>query len=182
AEVHYQAGGGRSGNLGANLSWEGRADNTLTATNVVQAEGGAESETIEAARQRVASVIKHRYRAITREDYEEIARGLTDVRTGVTTGVAIKRARAALGIHPGHPCALVPGAVTVFVVPDAPREKPGEDIDEDFIERAFIPAPVPDPGALAAVRARLEAARLVAEEVFVLAPRYVKVSLHVTVE
>ncbi|HJZ80216.1 MAG TPA: hypothetical protein VKD91_07715, partial [Pyrinomonadaceae bacterium] len=52
----------------------------------------------------------------------------------------------------------------------------------DFIERAFIPAPVPDPGALAAVRARLEAARLVAEEVFVLAPRYVKVSLHVTVE
>jgi predicted phage baseplate assembly protein len=181
-EVSYQAGGGRIGNLGANLSWEGRADNTLTATNVVQADGGAESETIEAARQRVASIIRHRYRAITREDYEEIARGLTDVRTGVTTGVAIKRAHAALGFHPGHPCSLTPGAVTVFIVPDAPREKPGEDMDEDFVESAFVAAPAPDPGALDAVRARLGRARLVAAEVFVLAPRYVKTSLHVTVE
>jgi predicted phage baseplate assembly protein len=181
-EVRYQAGGGRIGNLGANLSWEGRMDDTLTATNVVQADGGAESETMEAARQRVASTIKHRYRAVTREDYEEIARGLTDVRTGVTPGVAIKRAHAALGFHPGHPCSLVPGAVTVFIVPDAPREKPGEDMDEDFVESAFVAAPTPDPGALDAVRARLERARLVTAEVFVLPPRYVKTSLRVTVE
>ena len=53
----------------------------------------------------------------------------------------------------------MPGAVTLFVVPDAPRpdqlSEDSEEFDEKLVESAFVAAPVPDPGALAAVRARL---------------------------
>src|SRR5262249_44511143 len=95
-----------------------------------------------------------------------------------TPGVAIKRAHAAVGFHPAHPCIKVPGAVTVFVVPDAPRE----DMDDTWAESAFVAAPVADPGALQAVRTRLDTARLVTTEVFVCSPHYRPVALTVTVE
>ena len=134
------------------------------------ADGGKEPETIAEARERAASILKQRHRAITRADYEELAR--------TTPGVAIKRAHAAVGFHPDHPCTTVPGAVTVFVVPDAPREE----VDEEWVESALVVAPVPDPGALRAVRTRLETARLVTSEVFVRSPRYRPVALTVTVE
>src|SRR6185369_6125193 len=85
---------------------------------------------------------------------------------------------ASVGLHPDHPCRQVPGAVTVFIVPQVPREEP----DEELRESAFVAAPVPDPGALQAVRARLDAARLVTTELFVAPPRYRPVSLRVTVQ
>jgi predicted phage baseplate assembly protein len=169
-EVRYQVGGGNSGNLGSNLSWEGVENPNVTAKNIVLANGGKEAETPAAARQRVAGALRQQQRAITRADYEELA--LT------TPGVAIKRAYAAVGFHPAHPCTKVPGAVTVFVVPDAPREA-GND---EWVESAFVAAPVVDPGALHAVRKRLETARLVTSEVFVCNPRYRPVALTVTVE
>jgi hypothetical protein len=92
--------------------------------------------------------------------------------------LAIKRAHAAVGFHPDFPCSKVPGAVTVFIVPDAPRE----DAWNHWMETAFVAAPVADPGALKAVHARLGIARLVASEVFVRTPRYRPVALTVTVE
>jgi predicted phage baseplate assembly protein len=168
--VQYCVGGGSAGNLGDSRDWEGVTQQDLKATNVVPAEGGEEPETIAKARERAAGVLKRSHRAITREDYEELA--LT------TPGVAIKRAHAAVGFHPDFPCAKVPGAVTVFLVPDAPRE----DVETDWLETAFVAAPVADPGALEAVRARLGMARLVASEVFVRTPRYRPVALTVTVE
>jgi hypothetical protein len=75
----------------------------------------------------------------------------------------------------------VPGAVTVFIVPDAPRDAVGPD-DDDLIAKVFVAGPIPDPGALAAVRARMDRMRLVASEVFVQAPRYRRVALTVSVE
>jgi hypothetical protein len=93
-----------------------------------------------------------------------------------TPGVALRRAHAAVGYHALHPCTPVPGMVTVFVVPDAPREEPS-----DFYEDAFVATPRPDPGALAAARARLDAARLVTHEVCVRAPIYRPASLRVEV-
>jgi predicted phage baseplate assembly protein len=172
-KVQYQVGGGLVGNLGANLQWQARGGLPLSGLkvyNVVPASGGAEAEAVEAAWQRTASALKQRQRAVTVADYEELAR--------TTPGVAIKRAHVAVGFHPAHPCVTVPGAVTVFIVPDAPREE----VDEHFIESAFVAAPVPDPGALAAVRARLDEARLVTTELFVRGPHYVRVSLDFTVE
>jgi predicted phage baseplate assembly protein len=168
--VQYQVGGGRAGDVGENLNWERVTDRALTARNVFAADGGQDPETIEAARERIAALLKQRDRAIIQKDYEELA--LT------TPGVAIARAHAAVGFHPDHPCAAVHGAVTVFIVPEAPREQ----MDEEVIENAFVATPIPDPGALAAVRARMERARLLTSEVFVLSPRYRPVGLAVTVE
>ena len=169
-KVQYSVGGGSTANLGDNLCWEEVSNRHLKAKNVVLADGGEEPETIAEARERAASTLKQRHRAVTREDYEELA--LT------TPGLAIKRAHAAVGFHPDHPCTKVPGAGTVFVVPDAPREE----VDDDWLESAFVAAPVADPGALEAVRTRLHTARLVTSEVFVHNPRYRPVTLTVTVE
>jgi len=170
--LQYCVGGGVSGNLGADLDWE-RAD--LQATNLVQTEGGKDPETTAAAKERTAATLKESTRAVTADDYEEIAR--------TTPGVGIKRAHAAIGLHPAHPCVPIPGAVTVFVVPGAPRpDKLSEDFDASLMESGFVSAPMPDPGALAMVRARLETTRLAASEVFVSAPVYRQFDLTIEAE
>src|SRR5262249_42374460 len=65
-KVQYAVGGGSAGNLGNNLRWEA-VDQTsgLTAQNVVPSEGGQDSETIAAARDRAASSLKQLHRAVT---------------------------------------------------------------------------------------------------------------------
>lgn len=166
--VRYEAGGGAAGNLGSGLAWLDEASG-LTLRNVVAAEGGAEPETVAEARARAGVELHRVTRAIAKADYETLAIG--------TPGVAIARAHAAVGYASQDPCTPAPGLVTVFVVPDAPRE-PAADLYED----AFVAAPVPDPGALAAARARLDAARLVAHEVCVRAPIYRRASLRVEVD
>ena len=196
--LQYEVGGGSEGNLEENLCWElaplqampplslagpdpvpsrsGLKDcseestSDLFAQNLVSAEGGADPETMAMARQRAAAQLRRLDRAVTRDDYEEIAR--------TTPGVAVQRAHAAIGYHPSFPCMPVLGAVTVFIVPYAPRE----DIDETWVESAFVPAPMPDPGALSAVRERLESARLITSEIFVRAPRYRPIAIVAEVE
>lgn len=167
-KIRYVAGGGSAGAVGASpkgsdANWEGPA--ALSALNLVPSEGGIEAETMDEAGQRAAAQIRRPTRAVTKADYEEIAR--------TTPGVGIKRAHAAIGYHPSLPCTPVMGAVTIFIVPDAPREA----LDDDFVESAFVATPLPDAGALAAVRARIEAARLITNQVFVRAPRYRAVTI-----
>jgi hypothetical protein len=182
-KVRYFVGGGAAGNLGANLNWESAGlaalgDARLAAVNLVQTEGGEEPETMAAARERAGTELRKRTRAILREDYEEIARSVP--------GVAIKRAHAAVGLHPNHPCVPIPGAVTVFIVPDVSRpdvlSEDSAEFESAIVESAFVAAPLPDPGALAMVRAKLEKTRLAGSEVFVSAPRYQPVNLTVDIE
>ncbi len=153
----YRAGGGGDGAVGGCRRWTTKLAGTdLPAVNSAAPVGAAEPETVAEAARRAAAGLRRVRRAVTAADYEELAE--------TTPGVAITRARAAIGHHPLHPCAKVPGAVTVFVVPWAPR--PGE-----------VPAPVADPGALAAVERQLDAARLVGTRVFVRPVSYRRVSL-----
>ncbi|MGW2326805.1 putative baseplate assembly protein [Streptomyces sp. NPDC001700] len=165
--VAYVTGGGRDGNGGMTGNWlpaeDTPAAGAVSAANLVRAEGGADPETIPQARQRAAASLGEVTRAVTADDFVTLAR--------TTPGVAVARAYPALGSHPGFPCATVPGAVTVHIVPAAPRDDLGR---EDFVA-----APVPDPGMLRAVAARLEAARLLTSEIFVRAPRYRDVALRV---
>jgi predicted phage baseplate assembly protein len=130
----------------------------------VSAVGGVDAETIDQARVRIAGLLERVERAVTSDDHVTLA--------DTTAGVAIARAHAAVGFHPGHPCVAVPGTVTLFIVPYAPR---GDDVDP--AER--VPAPMPDPGALQAVRTKLENARMVGTQVWVCPPRYRKVRLAV---
>lgn len=153
--LQYETGAGPAGNTGSGLNWQGADDPTLSAVNLVAAEGSAASESLEAAAARAAANLKEQTRAVIAPDYEEIAR--------TTPGIGIARAHAAVGKHPALPCASVPGAVTVYIVPNAPG-----------------PAPQPDPGALSAVWQRLDARRVIGMEVFVAGPRYRAVSLTVS--
>ncbi|GLY40031.1 putative baseplate assembly protein [Amycolatopsis sp. NBRC 101858] len=154
AVVEYTIGGGRDGNGGVTGNWlPVSATEPVRAANLVQAEGGEDPETVARARDRAAGALGEVTRAVTAEDFVTLA---------VTTpGVAVGRAYAAVGEHPGFPCARVPGAVTVHVVPSVP---PGS-------------APEPDPGMLCAVAGRLAEARLLTAEVFVRAPAYRDVRL-----
>jgi predicted phage baseplate assembly protein len=158
--VRWEVGGGIEGNGGTNGNWRRVWHNApaVTAENVVPAEGGRAAETIEQATRRAAAALRERLRAVTATDFETLARE--------TPGLGVGRAHAAIGDHPGHPCAKVPGAASVYVVPHAPR---GAD---DFDRADFVPAPVPDPGARRAICARLLRGRLVAAEVFLRDPRY----------
>ncbi|MFD9276183.1 hypothetical protein ACFWD7_02710 [Streptomyces mirabilis] len=136
-----------------------------TARALVPSAGGAEPESPAAARRRAAVALGVVTRAVTAADHEELALS--------TPGVAVARAHALVGVHPAHPGRRVPGAVTTLVVPRVPRA-PGDDAAPDA-----VPLPVPDPGALSAVRARLEAARLLGAGVFVAPPRYRPVRVRV---
>ena len=128
---------------------------------------GAEAETIAQARVRAGAALHEVHRAVTAADHETIALK--------APGVAVARAHAAVGDHPGFPCTLVPGAVSVYVVPAAPRG------DADWDRPDFVAAPQPDPGLLSQVRAALSAARLLGEELFVREPRYRAARLRVEI-
>ncbi|MEV4052793.1 baseplate J/gp47 family protein [Amycolatopsis sp. NPDC049688] len=152
--VEYSVGGGRAGNGGVTANWVGEGG--LTAANPVQAEEGADPETVAEARERAAGALGEVTRAVTADDFVTVAR--------TTPGVAVARAYAALGAHPGYPCSRVPGAVTVHIVPAVPEE---------------VVAPQPDPAMVCAVAARLGRARLLTTEVFVRGPRYRDVGVRV---
>ncbi|MFI1888521.1 baseplate J/gp47 family protein [Streptomyces jumonjinensis] len=186
--VAYTTGGGRAGNGGLTDNWLPVEDfagdsfgdsfgnfvgdsvgdsvaeyGALTAANIVQASGGEDPETVADARRRAAGALGEVTRAVTAGDFAALAR--------TTPGVAVARAHPAVGEHPGHPCSSVPGAVTVHIVPAAPRD--------DFAREDFVAAPRPDPGMVRAVAARLGEARLLTSEVFVRAPEYRDVTLRV---
>ncbi len=157
AHLAIVVGGGIEGNVGPGVSWSGEAMADVRATGPVSAVGGEEAETVDQARVRIAGLLNRVERAVTAKDHVTLAES--------TPGIAIARAHAAVGFHPGHPCVTVPGVVTVFVLPWAPRGDEIDDVDH-------VAAPMPDPGALAAVRAHLERARMVGTEVWVCPPRY----------
>jgi predicted phage baseplate assembly protein len=161
----FRRGSGPRGNLGDGLLWEADVQG-VTARNAVPATGGADPETLDQATFRVREAVAQNERAVTQEDYEVLA--LT------TPGVDIARAHVDVGGHPGFPCTPVPGAMTVYVVPQAPRH--GAAVAEDDVA-----APVVDPGALQAVVERLDAARLVGTEVYVRSARYRAVRVAVTI-
>jgi hypothetical protein len=160
-------GGGIAGNVGSLCQWEPALGSTtdVAAINVVAATGGAEREPLADARQRAAAGLRRVDRAVIGPDYEWLAR--------TTPGVAIRRAHAAIGVNGMFPCVAVPGAITVFIVPDAPG---------DSVTCPKVVAPQPDAGALSAVAARLEAARLLGTELYVRAPIYRDVDIAVHIE
>jgi hypothetical protein len=161
----YRVGGGTRGNVPANRAWESRLRSAgggplWRTVNPVAAQGGEDAESVSAARTRAGAFLRQTERAILRTDFTTLAE--------TTSGAGIARARAAIGHHPCFPCERVPGAVTVFVVPEAPRPE----YDDEPCAFTFVPAPVPDPGQIAAIAARLEDRRLIGSEVYVRPPSY----------
>jgi predicted phage baseplate assembly protein len=173
--VTYQAGGGTAGNAGECSQWEAVPATDLvplpefSAVNLAPGDGGEETETIAAAITRSAAMLNQRNRAVSQEDYVNLAQ--------TTLGIGLRRAYAAVGYHPEFPCSTVPGAITVFVVPYAPRVQN----DGDWANDIYVAAPVPDQGAIQAAQATLIGAKLIGGEVFVCPPVYRKVWLTMVV-
>jgi predicted phage baseplate assembly protein len=163
AELRFGIGAGAIGNLGSRGVWaqEGGA---VVGVNPVPATGGTDPEPVLAARQRAADELARPERVVTAADATAIALA--------TPGVAVARAQVSPGHHPSHPCVDVPTALSVTLVPEVDRTVPPED---------WTAAPMPDPGLLAAVLARLGAARLLGQEVFVGPPSYRAVRVRLTV-
>jgi predicted phage baseplate assembly protein len=160
--LSYELGGGEEGNLGI-VPWS--CDTLpIEAISAVPARFGQPPETIEHSRARAAGELARPTRAVTTSDIKQIALN--------TPGVDIARAYVAVGLHPATPCDLVAGAVTVVIVPGVTGDRSEG--------RPSVFAPMPDPGAITAVRAALEAARLIGTEVFVRGPRYHAVRLSVS--
>jgi hypothetical protein len=163
ARLRYHLGAGGSGSLGRLSSWA-QAGGAAVAVNPVPAQGGADEEPLDAARRRAADALHSRDRTVTERDTRELAES--------TPGIGLRRADVSPAFHPAFPCRPVPGALTVTIVPHADR-------DADPV--AWTPAPLPDAGALATTRKRLENGRLLAQEIAVLAPVYRRVTVDVSI-
>lgn len=142
----YLTGGGRRGNIpeATVTSIQGYLPGIGGVTNPYPADGGAEEESVDAAKLRAAAEIKSNGRAVTDEDFE--VRALE---------AGLRRAKALALTHPRYPGVKIPGAVTVIAVPDADA-----------------PNPMPSEATLATVAAHLDRVRLMTTEVHVVAPTY----------
>ena len=108
----YRFGGGERGNIKDEaidlVLDEELKDLKVTVTNKLSASGGEEKEKIEDAIIRARKDLKKPYRAVTSNDYEDIAKA--------TPGLRVKRAKAIPDKEKG--------SVTVIVVPESTLDKP----------------------------------------------------------
>jgi predicted phage baseplate assembly protein len=152
--VRYQFGGGAASNVPAGtpltLMTGIPGVDTGSLSIPFAAYGGSPEEDLQHAMNRAPVALKSQNRAVTGEDYETLAK----------QAGPIARAKALPLVHPDFPGLQVPGVVTVIVVPNA-----------------VSAAPMPSPGLLRTVCAYLDQRRLIATELYVIAPTYVPVSI-----
>jgi hypothetical protein len=155
--VSYSSGGGVRGNVEPKTINRvlDKLDGAVTVENKKAASGGEKAETLEEAKIRARKELKTVYRAVTSEDYENLAIK--------TPGLKVSRAKAIPGYHPDQKSEF-PGIVTVIVVPESQYDEPE-----------------PSAGFLKTVYRHLDKHRLLTTEVFVMPPEYVGVSVAATV-
>ncbi|KAF5437061.1 Baseplate J-like protein [Candidatus Methanophagaceae archaeon] len=127
--------------------------------NQKAATGGKDAEPIEHAKARARKDFREHYRAITSEDYEQLALS--------TPGLSVARAKAIPNYNPDYPCIAIPGTVTVVVVP---------------YTRAGTVTPVPGKCFILTILNHLEKHRLVTTDVHAIGSEYVKVSVKCKVQ
>jgi predicted phage baseplate assembly protein len=150
----YRYGGGKRDNLGPGKITALRSSLPGVETNQVRnpfaASAGSDEEPLRVAMERAQGFLKSRDRAVTGDDFENLA-----LQSG-----AIARARTLAMYHPDYPGMQLPGVVSVIVVPHGDG-----------------PAPMPTAFTLREVCAYLSERRMLTTELFVLAPRYRKLSV-----
>jgi hypothetical protein len=154
--ARFQVGGGMDGNVAAASLAVLKQSLTFVegVTNVTPAGGGADMETIEEVKARAPHLFRSRFRAVTAEDFEWIARQ-------ASTSVARSRC---------IPCRDREGEVTVVVVPKVAADAGGE-----------VVKPMPSTELMRRVKAELDAHKLVSTIVHVVRPRYRNLAVSVTV-
>ncbi len=127
-------GGGLAGNVPAGTLTQPQPTlppvAKLKAWQPQDATGGDDAETLAEAEKRIPALFRHRDRAVTADDYKQIA--LT------TPGALVGRAEVLPGFKPLERRSSVPGVVSVMVLPtrDTP-EAPYPRVDRPFIETIY---------------------------------------------
>ena len=154
--ISYKTTLGQKGKISAGQKWKINklGFENITGENYKQANGGLDAESIEHAKLRAKKDFEARYRAITSEDYEQLALS--------TPGVRVARAKVIPDYDPEYPCIKIPGSITVVIVP---------------YTRMGEVTPVPGKGFLQTVSSFLDTRRLVTADLHVIEPQYVKISI-----
>ncbi|VAV97425.1 hypothetical protein MNBD_ALPHA04-1379 [hydrothermal vent metagenome] len=161
--ANMRAGGGNAGNLPAGSITQMAALSGLPKFKLLQPlklTGGADAETLEQAERRIPSAIRHRNRAVTKQDYVELAQQ--------TPGVQIGRIEILEKFKPHQRLENMPGAVSVMVIPPSNRTK--------------APAPRPDRPLLESVHQWIDERRPLSTELYVVGTDYVPIGISVAVE
>ncbi len=164
----YVHGGGSSGNVTETAHWRFAEDASVAAdgaslsdvdiTPAGPATGGADAESIEAAFERVRRDLRTPFRAVTVDDYRELA-----VRT---PGLRVGRATVLVDEHPHDGDTEDATHVTVVVVPYSPPD---------------LGRPEPSEGFQRAVQDHLDRHRLLGDRISVAPPTYVGLRVEVDV-
>ena len=128
-----------------------------TVVHAASIQTGMAAETLDEATIRAIHLVNETTRAVTLEDYEELAQK--------TPGVHLARASARGNLHPDFPCFKAPGIITLIVVPNLP-----------------VAQPLPSFGMKRAIASYLHRKRIIGTRLIVVGPEYVAVSIHVTVK
>jgi hypothetical protein len=153
----YRYGGGSKGNVAADDVNKLTGITSVKVSNPLAAFGGADAESLESALDRIPGELRRRDRAVTRNDFRELAM--------MTPGANIGRAECLPLYHPERPGNDSAGVVSVFVWPTEDADNPD--------------APRPDKNQLRSVCQWLDARRLVTTELYVLPPKYRKIAVAV---
>lgn len=163
-----RAGGGVTGNLpAASLSSIKALDASgnpvaqkITALQPIPTTGGADSETLEQAQQRLPSRLKHQERAVTADDYQSLAQEVP--------GAGVSRVEVLPLFKPQTRTINVPGVVSVMVIPYKDGVQP--------------PCPRADRPLLETVYRYLDSRRPATAEMYVIGTEYVGLGITVAIE
>ena len=168
----YQSGGGSAGNVGANTI---TTLNTVipyvgSVTNLQSAAGGADEESVEDASDRVPAILTTQYRAVTAQDFADIAMMTPNAQIVRAYALPLYNPNLSVANPPaqGSSAAVtyvpLPGVVTVLVIPYSTN-----------------PAAMPSAQTLQLVANWLDSCRLITTEVYVQGPDYRQVQIQVSV-
>jgi predicted phage baseplate assembly protein len=146
----YRYGGGSAGNVREGTV---KALNGLKMNNPLPAQDGRDAEALGDALDRIPAEVHRRERAVTADDFRDLALGV----------VGVKRADTLALLHPDNPTVPAAGIVSVVVFPGEDTQNPG--------------APMPDNALLRRVARHLDQRRLITTELYVIPPEYLPVSL-----
>lgn len=156
----YQTGGGLFGNKPAGSITQLRTSVAYVSgvTNLEPAIGGQDIEDWDAVRERASGLLRHRGRAVTREDYEDLAKLVSPVIARAKCYPNLDLAQDPVGE------AELPGIVSLIVVP-----------------RSLDRKPLPDLNLLHQVAKYMNGCRVADTELVVLAPEYIQVSVEAVI-
>ena len=149
----YRYGGGLAGNVAAGAISQVVDAAGVDIGNPLPATGGRDAESLDAALDRIPDEVHRRDRAVTADDFRELALQVT--------GVA--RAETLALLHPDTPNVPAAGVVSVLIVPADDIRNPA--------------APLPDRSLLRDVTRYLDPRRLITTELYVIPPEYRPIGL-----